>query len=83
MEILVIILAAALAVFLILAIVVAGLVIHVLHTVRRITDKAEKVADSAENVTDFFRDATGPLTIIRVVRNIAQFVQRNQKKGKK
>jgi len=43
-----------------------------LRDVRRITRKAEKVIDSAESVSEIFRQATGPLAIIKILRNIVK-----------
>lgn len=82
-HILLIALAAALALFLILAVVVASLVIRLLKTVNKITAKAEHIIETAENVGEVFRNASGPLALMRIVGNIVQTVTKASKRGKK
>lgn len=69
-QILLSILAAALALFLILSIAIAVMVIRLLKTLRAIADKAEKVVESAEAVGDVFKKAAGPLGIFRLIQGI-------------
>lgn len=82
-EILVIILSTALAVLLVLAIVIAALVIKLLQTIKRITDKAEHVIETAEQVGEAFSSATGSLALFRVVRNVADMVAKHTAKNNK
>lgn len=80
-QILVVILATALAVLLVLAIVIAVLIIKLLKTVGRITDKAEHVIQTAEHVGEAFSNVGGPLAIFKVIKNITELVSKHNKKG--
>jgi hypothetical protein len=80
-QVLVIILSSLLAIFLVLSIVVAALVIKVLKHIRRITEKAEAIADKADSVTSFFQQTAGPAAIAKLVSNIVHAV-RDKKGGK-
>jgi hypothetical protein len=81
-HILVVILSVFLALFLLLGIIVAVQVIRLLKVVSHIAHKAEAVIDSAESVGTIFKNAAGPLALVRVLRNMAHVVQGN-KRGKK
>lgn len=81
--ILVIILASALALFLILAIVAVVKLIQLLTQLKRLTDKAEKLADRAENVTEFFKYTAGPAAIGKLLSNISETVHKHRNKSKK
>jgi uncharacterized protein (UPF0335 family) len=72
LKILIIIVSSALSLFLIVCIVIGVISVRILRDVRRITRKAEKVIDSAESVSEIFRQATGPLAIIKILRNIVK-----------
>jgi len=76
-DILVIILATALAVLLVLAIVVAVLIVKLLQGVKRITDKAEHVIETAEHVGEAFSNASGSLALFKIVRNVAEMVTKH------
>ncbi len=80
---LLVILAAALALFLVLAIISIVLVIRVLKSVNRVTAKAEKVLGSAENVGQIFKHTAEQMTFFRLIRNVAEMVSQhhNAKKG--
>jgi len=80
-QILLIILTTALAVFLILAIVVAVMIIKLVKTLRMIADKAEKVVITAENVGEVFKQAATPLGVLRFVQGLVDVVAKH-KKGK-
>ncbi len=82
-KILLVILAAALALFLVLAIISVVLVIRVLKSVNRVTAKAEKVLGSAENVGQIFKHTAEQMTFFRLIRNVAEMVSQhhNAKKG--
>lgn len=81
-NILVIVLASALAIFLLLAVVAAVQIIRLLKTINKITDKAERVIETAENVGEVFKNAAGPLALARVVGNIIDAVHKVTKRGK-
>ena len=83
MEVLVIIVSATLTLFLLLAIVVLVFLLKVLHSIRRITQKAEAIADKAEMVGEFFGKAAGPVAIGRLITNIADNVFKHNKHHKK
>ena len=82
-KIIMVILAAALALFLILSIVAIVLVIRVVKSVNRITVKAEQLIDSAETVGQVFRETAEQMTFIRLIRNVADLVGRHHNNSKK
>lgn len=79
-EVLVLILATTLAVFLILAIIAAVKINQILSQVQRITEKAERFADKAESVGEFFSAATGPAAIGKLIANMTDAMK--NRKGK-
>lgn len=81
-EVLVVIISVVLGLFLIVSIVATLYIIKVLKAIKHLTDKAEQVAEKAENVTDFFKEARGPLSLLRVIKNVADMAQSKPKKGK-
>lgn len=82
-QILVIVLASALAIFLVLSIVAAVFIIRLIQTLRLIADKAEKVVESAEAVGDVFKRAAGPLGVFKFLRHVVDMVgQHKQDKEK-
>jgi hypothetical protein len=76
-QILVVILAAALAIFLILGIVVLMYLIKILQHVRIITQKAENVAGYAETATQTIFASATPLF---VARTLMKFVKKSFRK---
>jgi len=80
-QILVVVLAVVLAILLVLSIAIAIMVLRLLKSINRITQKAEHLIESAEHVSDVFRNAAGPLAVFRVVQNIADLVSKH-KSGK-
>lgn len=76
---LIIFLASTLSVFLVVAIVALVKVIQILDRIKQITEKAEKLAEGAEAVGEFFKNASGPMAIGKLVHNITHFVKRKQK----
>lgn len=82
-HILVIILSAALALFLVLAIVIAIQIIRLIRTVNHIVQRAETVIETAESVGRVFRNVSGPLTAAHVVQNIIENVVQHNKRGKR
>lgn len=73
-QIILVILAAALATFLVMAIVVAANVIRLVKALREIAERADRVIGSAESVAELFKKASGPMTILHFVRSIADSV---------
>ena len=82
-DILVIILASALAVLLVLAIVVAVKTIQILNHLRRITETAEKIATTAESVGELFRFTAGPVAIGKLLSNVVDTVMKHRNKSTK
>ena len=75
-QILVIVLAAALAVFLILAIVIAVQVISLLKVLNSVALKAQELVDSAERTADLVKSAVGQLSLVRFAQNVFDMVQK-------
>ncbi len=82
-QILLVILAAALAVFLILSIVVAIQTIRLMKTLQRVANRAQEFVDSAEKTADLVKSAVGQLSIMRFVQNVVNMVQKRADKGNK
>lgn len=80
-EILVVILAGALALLLVLALVLMVGVIKLVGKLRAISQKAEEVIDDVEAVSGFFRKSAGPVAITGLIGNIVSKVA--EIKGKK
>lgn len=81
-QILVIMLSAALAVFLILGIFALVKVNQILKHLRTITEKAEKIADKAEAVSDIFTKSAGTAAITGLISNVvSSFKTHRDKKG--
>lgn len=81
-QIILLILAAALALFLILAIAAIVMVIKLVKTLREIALKADRIVDSAETVTELFRKASGPMTVLHFVRGVADAVMKHKESRK-
>jgi hypothetical protein len=81
-ETLVVILAAALAVFLVLAIVAVIKLIQILNHLKRISEKAEGLVQTAESVGEFFKYTAGPAAIGKLLSNISEAVFKHSKKSK-
>jgi hypothetical protein len=77
-HILVIMLSTALAVLLVAAIFVTIEVYKLIKAVQRITTKAEDVIQKAEHVSAAFAHASGPLAVVKVVKNIIKLVNKNK-----
>lgn len=83
-EILVVILSAFLALFLLLNIVFLIIAIKVVLVVKRVTTKAETLADKAEAVGDFFQHAATPMVIARLFNTVSDSIfKRTNKKRRK
>jgi hypothetical protein len=81
-QIILLILAAALALFLMLAIAAIVMVIKLVKTLREIALKADRIVDSAETVTELFRKASGPMTVLHFVRGVADAVAKHKESRK-
>jgi hypothetical protein len=82
-RILVIILSAFLALFLLLAIVAVIEVLVLMHKIRKLVGKAERVIGSAENAAEIFRKVAGPVSILRVLRNIVAVGTQHKKEKRR
>jgi hypothetical protein len=82
-SILVIITSSLLSLLLIVGIVVAVFIVKLVRSIRRIADKAEDLIDSAESVTDAFRNASGPLALLKTVQNIISMVNDHKRGNRK
>ncbi len=77
-QIILIILASFLALFLIVSIIIGILIIKVLRTIRHITQKAETITDRADAVAAFFQQSAGPAAIVKLVSNIVHSVREHK-----
>jgi cell division protein FtsB len=83
-QILVIILASALALFLVLAIIIAAMVISLIKKVNDVASKAQELVTSAESTADILKNTVGQLSVLRFVHSIIGMVTKhkgNEKKG--
>ena len=69
-QILVIIVSSVLTIFLVAGIVVSVLAAKLLKEIRQLVGRAEQLADSAAQLGELFKDASGPLALIKLIRNI-------------
>lgn len=81
-QILVSILAGALAVFLVLAIVIAVCIIRLVKTLNTVATKAERLVESAEAVGEMFKKAAGPINVLRFVQGIVDVVGKHKRDNK-
>lgn len=83
-HILVIILSAMLALFLLLAIIIAVQVVRLLRAINRFVQKAELLVENVEHVGRIFQNVSGgPLAVMRLLQNIVESVaHHNNKRGK-
>lgn len=79
---LVIILASFLALFLLLAIIIAVKVIQVLNHLKNISEKAEKLASTAGNIGDFFKYTAGPAALAKLIANVTDVFNHKKSKSK-
>lgn len=82
-EILVVVLASFLALFLFLAIVATIKIIQVMNHLNRIGERAEVIADKAETAANFISKAAGPAMIGNLLANIADAVSSKKSKKKR
>lgn len=79
-EILLILLAVVLVIFIILLIWATVYLLKILKSAKRVMTDAEKIVDSAETVSEVFKNASGPVALVRLVRTLTKVVNK-QKKG--
>jgi biopolymer transport protein ExbB/TolQ len=77
-QILVIILSAFLAIFLILSIIALVWLLKLLKQLRQIADKAESIADKAQSIAKFFDKSVPTVALGKVLSNVSE-VFRNHK----
>ena len=81
-DILVIILATALALFLILAIVLTIYLIRIAKHVNQITLKAESLVDNIKSASQTMKSAAGPIAVSKIISTaIGTYVNSKRKKG--
>lgn len=81
-SILVIIISVLLGLVLLLVIVGVIAIMRLIKSVKRIVAKAEDVVDSAEAVGYAFKNVSGPMGALKLIKNIMDLVSES-KKGKK
>jgi hypothetical protein len=79
-HILVIVLAAALALFLILGIVVVVQVIRLVKTLQVLAAKAEKLVGNAESAAELLKSTVGKFTVLRFAHSIFDMVTKHKSK---
>jgi CHASE3 domain sensor protein len=77
--ILVIIVSVTLTVFLVAAIVVLVLISKLIKSVRRMVEHAEQVVETAGTAAEMMRNASGPLALFKVLRNVMKTVESKRK----
>jgi hypothetical protein len=75
-----IILGSFLALFLILAIVLAVKIIQIVKQVKRIMAQAEQVADRAEHISAFFEKTATPVALLKLISNISDSLHKKVKR---
>jgi len=55
------------------------MVAKLIQSVRRIVDQAEKVVETAGEAAEMMRNASGPLALFKVVRNMVKAVDKTRK----
>lgn len=76
---LLIILTILLSAFFLVSIIVAILLVRILVSINRVVAKAESVIDSVESAAEVLKDVGGHLSVIKLVKNILDLIQRKKK----
>lgn len=80
-NIIVIILSATLFVFLVLAIVVMGMVVKLMQSLRQIVAKGEQLVDSAEAIGETLRRNAGAVNVVRLLMGfVGKFTNEKDKR---
>lgn len=74
--ILVIILSATLAIFLVLAIIATSLIIRFMRKANNVADSAETIVSNVESLSTSLKDAAGPASLIKVIMSAVQGARR-------
>jgi len=53
-------------------------IVKILHTVRRVANRAEEVVDSVESAADVLKNAGGKLALFKVLKNVIDLTQRKK-----
>lgn len=78
-QIILIILAAALALFLTLAIVIAVQVIRLVKVLRTIAERAQELVNNAEAASETIKNAVGNLSVLRFAHSVFDMVSKHKK----
>ena len=79
-QVLLIVVAALLSIFLLLCISVMIGVLKLIKVLREMVAKAEEVVDSVESAAEVLRDTSGPLALFKLIRNIMKATQKGRRK---
>ena len=78
-SILVIIVSSVLTIFLVASIVVLVLVAKLIASIKRIVEHAEQVVETAGEAAEMLKNASGPLALFKVVRNMMNSLDKMHK----
>ncbi|HVS58953.1 MAG TPA: hypothetical protein VHD60_04460 [Candidatus Saccharimonadales bacterium] len=78
-SILVIIVSSTLTLFLLILIAMIALTIRVLLSVKRLVQQAEHMVDVAEDAAEAFKEAAGPVSLMKAIRKIVKTVKSKTK----
>lgn len=70
--VMVMVLIVLLSVFFALCIAVMVVVLNILNSLKRVSDKAESVINDVESVTDVITQSEGKLTLLKLIANIVK-----------
>lgn len=76
---LVIIVSTVLALFLLTAIIVLIMIAKLVQSIKRVVEQAERVVETAGEAADMLRNASGPLALFKLVRNMMNAVDKARK----
>ncbi len=79
-EILVLVLSATLAIFLILSVIAVSLVLKLLGSLRAVVAKGEHIVDSAEELTDTLRRNAGAVGLLKVLMRFVATMNNKREK---
>ncbi len=76
--VLLIILTSLLSIFFILCITVVIVVLKLMSSIKQVVNKAENVIDSVESAAGTFKNVSGKLSVLTLVKNIFDMTQRKK-----